>query len=205
MKKIFCILSILSFLSPALAEDCDLYLSQDNLEAFKCCEAGLTWHDNACDCKDTNKTWTWDGENGSCETTVDEEDGSGSNEEDSDPITLPEGFQLRTYANKYKTTAASAAFVRGAYDTMNYLKENRLNDKTLGQGETASNGDVIKATVDYTTSSYTGQNTPTAPFVASVSATDGVVTVTNAEVSVPVYTTVNNQNQLTARAPIWVE
>ena len=193
MKKIFCILSILSFLTPALAEDCDTYLSQDNLQAFKCCEAGLTWHDNACDCKDTTKTWIWDGENGSCETTV--------AEEDSDPITLPEGFQLRTYADRYKTSVASAAFVRGAYDTMNYLKENRLNDRTLGNNETATNGDVIKANVDYTTSSYTGQNTPTAPFVASVSANEGVVTVTNAEVTIPVA----SYTQPTSRAPIWVE
>ena len=111
---------------------------------------------------------------------------------------LPTGFSLNDYGNVSSRVAASAAYVNGAYDAMDHLKENRLNDKTLGNNETATNGDVIHTTADYTAANVTA---PAKPFVASVSANSGVVNVVNAEVSIPVA----SYTQPTSRAPIWVE
>jgi len=111
--------------------------------------------------------------------------------------TLPAGFTLPDYGT-LTNGVASAAYVNGAYDTMDYLKEDRLNDRTLGANESATNGDVIHTTADYTAANVTA---PAKPFVSSVSATSGVVNIVNAEVSVPV----GSYASPTARAPIWVE
>lgn len=111
--------------------------------------------------------------------------------------TLPSGFDLPTYGEVYSTSTASAAYVQGAYDAMDYLKENRLNDSNAA-ANAAINGDVLHGTVDSTAAN---SGLPAKPFVGKVTASNGVVTVTNTEVSVPV----GNYTTPTARAPIWVE
>jgi hypothetical protein len=113
--------------------------------------------------------------------------------------TLPTGFDLPNYATGLSSGVATAAYVNGAYDAMNYIKEDRLNDKTLNQGETAQNGDVIHATADYTAAGAT--NVPAKPFVSTVNATSGVVNIVNTEVSIPVA----SYSSPTSRAPIWIE
>ena len=113
--------------------------------------------------------------------------------------TLPAGFDLPSYAEGLSAGVATAAYVNGAYDAMNYIKEDRLNDKTLGNNETAQNGDVIHNTADYTAAGAT--NVPAKPFVSTVNAASGVVTIVNTEVSVPVASYSNP----TSRAPIWIE
>ena len=154
MKKIFCILSILSILSPVFADD---------------------------DPTENPETPTQPGTPTQEELLITRE--------------LPSGFSLPNYGT-LATGVASAAYVNGAYDAMDHLKENRLNDKT--SNGTATNGDVVHATADYTGANA---NAPAKPFVASVSATNGVVNVVNAEVSIPV----NSYTQPTSRAPIWVD
>ena len=205
MKKIFCILSILAIFSPALAEcpyreqypnpedtstciDCDPEYFVENcnvclLNPINNCEEGYTYNREHCQCEAVAP-------------------------QPKTPLTtsdFPDTLQLPNYEQlvpNLKRGLASASYVKGAYDTIDYLKENRLQDVAVAESSkpsyTRKNGDVIHETHDYST----GQNSADrAPYVAKVEADNGVVTVTNTEVTVPIA----SYTQPTGRAPIWVE
>ena len=92
--------------------------------------------------------------------------------------TLPTGFTLGTYGDTYTSNAASASYVNGAYDAMDYLKQDKLS---------SANGGNVTQTAG--------------AFVTAITATNGAVAITRGDITIPV----GSYASPTSRANIWVE